>query len=81
MMEDLDEFNTKYEKGTKTDVNPAELKKDIQQLLKITQMLNIFLFNNTNLVIVQETGSLNVLIENLKSIRSMIGNEEILNHL
>lgn len=37
MMEDLEIINAKYEKGTKTeDLKSSELKKDVQQLLKIT---------------------------------------------
>lgn len=44
-------------------------------------MMNFYLLNNMNLVLVKETNSFGLLVLTLKRMRTMVGNEEILNHL
>lgn len=81
IFEDLDDINDKYQGPAKYEVEPAILKKDLQQVIKVCSILNIFLHNKINLIIVQESQFIGYLVNILITMRDCIGNEVIKGHV
>ena len=52
----IDQLNSKYEAiESKNDLKDAKVfKKDLQQALKVTSLLNFYLYNHQNLVLIQK---------------------------
>ena len=78
-MQGLKTITKSHESSNQYLIDPTVLKKDIQQVLKICKFVNFFLLNHENIVLSYETGSLIVLIDCLRLMRKVIGNEVVLN--
>ena len=79
VLEDLQQMCEEFKKKDPFKTDASEVKKLIQQTLKICKVLNFFLYNHVNLIMAKETSTLTGLVEALQLIRKFIGNETILN--